>query len=141
MRKHEPTNGSTDTATVIATPPPFERGDKLTRDEFMRRWEQHPEIKFAELIGGIVYMPSPLSREHGKSDNRVCGWLWVYHAHTPGTEAGNNTTTLMLADAPQPDGYLRILPEYGGRSGDEGIYVSGAPELLTEVSLSGKMRK
>lgn len=38
--------------------PPLGPGEKLTRDEFLRRWEAHPEIKRAELIGGIVYMPS-----------------------------------------------------------------------------------
>src|SRR5579862_7919874 len=35
----------------------LESGDKMTRDEFMRRYETHPEIKKAELIDGIVYIP------------------------------------------------------------------------------------
>jgi hypothetical protein len=34
--------------------PPLERGDKLSRDEFMRRWDAMPHLKRAELIGGIV---------------------------------------------------------------------------------------
>ena len=50
---------------------PLSPGDQLTRaEEFLRPiWEAHPEIKRAELLGGIVYMPSPLSvqhRGHGK---------------------------------------------------------------------------
>src|ERR1700719_1907905 len=36
--------------------PPLVAGDKLTRREFLRRWEADPEIKNAELIGGMVFM-------------------------------------------------------------------------------------
>jgi hypothetical protein len=138
MRRHEHSNGNgrAGTATIDAAPP-LQAGDKLTSDEFLRRWEQHPEIKFAELIGGIVYMPSPLSRFHGVSDHLVTGWLCVYQAHTPGTESGGNVTTLMgSGDTPQPDDYLRVLPELGGQSRDEGNYVGGASELLVEVCVS-----
>jgi Uma2 family endonuclease len=134
MRKHETTPGG---GAVLDTVPPLCAGDTLTRDEFLRRWEQHPEIKFAELIGGIVYMPSPLTRQHGVTDNNVSGWLWVYSAQTPGTEAGNNATTFMEGgETPQPDDFLRILPEYGGQSRNEGNYVGGGAELLVEVSAS-----
>ena len=138
MRKHDLTNGNGSPGAGIAVkPPPLQSGDRLTRDEFLRRWEQHPEIKFAELIGGTVYMPSPLTRLHGVADNLAAGWLLVYHAETPGTEAGSNATTLMDAgETPQPDAYLRILPEFGGRSGNEGNFVSGSPELVTEISVS-----
>jgi hypothetical protein len=34
---------------------PLVAGDRLTRDDFLRRWEAMPNVKFAELIGGIVY--------------------------------------------------------------------------------------
>jgi hypothetical protein len=34
-------------------------GQRLSREEFMRRWEAMPQLKFAELIKGMVYMPSP----------------------------------------------------------------------------------
>jgi hypothetical protein len=112
-------------------------GDKLTRDEFMRRWDAMPNLKRAELIGGIVYMPSPLSRKHGDFDWDVGAWLWMYSASTPGCAAGGNATWLMGDDdAPQPDCDLRILPEYGGQSRMEGDYSAGAPELLAEVCLS-----
>ena len=79
-------------------------------------------------------MPSPLSVEHGESDVDVGTWLGVYKAATPGTAAGSNTTTFLLDDVPQPDVYLRILPEYGGASWVENKYLHGVPELLTEVS-------
>jgi Uma2 family endonuclease len=123
-------------STVEQDVAPLERGDKLSRDEFLRRWEAMPHVKRAELIGGIVYMPSPLSRKHGVTDTRLITWVGTYAASTPGCEAGNNATWLMLEDAPQPDSDLRILPEYGGQSGMEGPYAQGAPELTAEVCLS-----
>ena len=39
-------------------------------------------------------------------------------------------------DAPQPDTSLRILPEYGGQSRDEGKFAAGAPEFLAEICIS-----
>ena len=50
-----------------ATVPPLNNGDRLTRAEFERIYEAHPEIKKAELIEGVVYMPSPARYlEHGE---------------------------------------------------------------------------
>jgi Uma2 family endonuclease len=116
--------------------PPLAAGDHLTRDEFLRRWQAQPEIKRAELIGGRVYMPSPVSGDHGQMDRWISGWLAVYQAATPGVDGANNATSLMLEDAPQPDLSLLILPEYGGNSGREGPYYQGALELVAEVSAS-----
>jgi len=116
--------------------PPLAAGDHLTRDEFLRRWEAQPEVKRAELIAGRVYIPSPVSGDHGKMDRRIGGWLAVYQAATPGVDGANNATSLMLEDAPQPDLSLLILPEYGGSSRVEGLYFQGALEFLAEVSAS-----
>jgi Uma2 family endonuclease len=117
--------------------PPLIPGDFLSRDEFLRRWEAMPWLKRAELIGGVVYMPSPVSTPHGWMENDVATWLGVYKAATPGCAAANNSTWLMSEDdAPQPDTSLCILPEYGGQSRMEGSYSSGAPEFLVEVCLS-----
>ena len=123
-------------ATVANKVPPLRAGMKLTRDEFLRRWEMHPEIKKAELIGGVVYMPSPVSPEHGDSESDLGLWLGTYRINTPGTASGHNTTTLMREDAPQPDVNLRILREFGGASWVEKKRPWGAPELMTEVCLS-----
>jgi len=41
--------------------PPLENGDNLTAKEFQRRWENMPELKKAELLNGIVYLPCDLS--------------------------------------------------------------------------------
>lgn len=38
--------------------PPLETGDRLTREEFERRWEAMPDLKKAELIDGVVYIGS-----------------------------------------------------------------------------------
>jgi Uma2 family endonuclease len=43
-------------------------------------------------------------------------------------------------DVPQPDNFLRILPEYGGQSSEERNYATGAPELIVEVSGSSQSR-
>jgi Uma2 family endonuclease len=116
--------------------PPLVAGDKLAREEFMRRWEGHPEIKLAELVGGLVFMPSPVTVDHAEVDGVAGTWLGVYHAATPGTAFGHNVTSYILEDAPEPDVYLRILPDFGGTSWVEGGYLHGIPELLTEVSRS-----
>ncbi|HEX7378748.1 MAG TPA: Uma2 family endonuclease [Pirellulales bacterium] len=116
--------------------PPLRAGDQLNREEFLRRWEAHPRIKLAELIGGTVYMPSPVSVDHGGMDADVGGWLTMYKAYTPGTASERNTTSFLLEDTPQPDLNLRLLPEYGGRSWEEGKYLHGVPELLAEVCAS-----
>jgi Uma2 family endonuclease len=115
----------------------LEPGDFLSRDEFLRRWEAMPHLKRAELIQGVVYMPSPLSLAHGSMDNRVATWVGTYTAFTPGCEPLSNATWLMGEDdAPQPDNALRILPEYGGQSRTDGQYAAGAPEFLSEVCVS-----
>ena len=116
--------------------PPLAAGDKLTREEFMRRWEGHPDIKNAELLGGMVFMASPVSVAHGDMDGDVGGWLAVYKAATRGTASGHNTTSFLLEDTPQPDINLRILPEYGGASWVEDKYLHGIPELLAEICRS-----
>src|SRR3954467_11172818 len=77
-------------ATVEQEVPPLVRGDFLSRDEFLRRWEAMPEVKRAELIKGVVYMPSPVSPRHGDTENEVGTWLGVYTASTPGCRGSNN---------------------------------------------------
>ncbi len=115
---------------------PLWPGQRLTRDEFLRRWEALPEVKRAELIGGLVYMASPVTADHARRDSLLITWLGVYAASTPGCKAGNNCTWIMLDSAPQPDADLTIAPESGGQSGLDGRYCTGAPELAVEVSMS-----
>ena len=127
-------------ATAEQATEPLVAGDRLTREEFLRRWEAMPNLKRAELIGGVVYIPSALRRVHAVMENDLSGWLAVYRAFTPGCEAGNNATWKMLRDSPQPDIDLRILPECGGQSGMDGPFAKGAPELLAELHSLGHQR-
>ncbi|MGH7199038.1 MAG: Uma2 family endonuclease, partial [Planctomycetaceae bacterium] len=64
----------------------------------------------------------------------------TYQGHTPGIECGNNTTIILGEDGePQPDLFLRILPESGGQSRTTANdHVEGAPELITEISHSSR---
>src|SRR5688500_3403993 len=112
---------------------PLAAGDNLTREEFLRRWDADPTIKRAELIKGIVYMPSPVAIEHGDTEYDVAVWTGHYAVATPGTKGSTNSTVLMLDDVPQPDVHLRLLPEAGGQSRIEGLYLHGAPEMTAEV--------
>ena len=120
---------------VLALPPPLRNGDRLTREEFLRRWEAMPEVKHAELIGGIVRMASPVSAFHKDFQFSMNVWLGSYIPATPGCGGGANGTWLMAPnEVPQPDLDFRILPEYGGQSRVEGAYAAGAPDLVIEVS-------
>ena len=82
-------------ATVEQKVPPLVAGDYLSRDEFLRRWEAMPQLKRAELIQGVVYMPSPVSFDHGDSDLHVSTWLGNYEAATPGCRGSSSATWLM----------------------------------------------
>jgi Uma2 family endonuclease len=135
--------GSTTTSvssdTCDGAVPALENGDRLTRAEFERRYEAMPHLKKAELIEGVVYVPSPVRhRQHGSPHTHLIGWLFQYAAHTPGVEVGDNSSVrLDLDNEPQPDALFFIDPTCGGRvriSGD-GI-IEGAPELVAEVASS-----
>jgi hypothetical protein len=124
---------------VTANPvPPLDNGDRLDATEFLLRYDSMPGVKKAELIHGIVYMPSPVYIEqHGEPDSLAQGWLLNYAIATPGTRSATNSTTrLGPDDVPQPDGLLRILPECGGQSRVEDKILGGAPELAFEVAAS-----
>jgi len=111
-------------------------GDRLTLDEFLARWESEPGIKFAELIGGVVHMPSPLSDDHAGADNLAGTWLGTYSASTPGCVSRTNATVILAKQSPQPDVHLRLLPEFGGRAEVRDKLVHGPPELIVEVCVS-----
>jgi Uma2 family endonuclease len=126
-------------SSATTTEPLLVDGQRLRQAEFMRRYELTPPGFKAELIGGIVHVASPLGIAHGQSSMDVNTWLGVYYAHTPGTDGLKSATTLMAdLSVPQPDVQLRILPEYGGQSRNDGDYIGGAPELVVEVAQSGQ---
>jgi hypothetical protein len=120
----------------------------------MRRYDAMPHLKKAELIEGIVYipspdfylaggnppdMPSPVSyQRHAKPRSWIMGWLVAYSWRTLGTGTADNSSVRMDLDTmPQPDGVLLIEPDHGGQvqiSPDD--YIVGGPELVAEVAYS-----
>ena len=117
--------------------PPLEPGDWLTRDEFERRYEGMPQGIKAELLEGVVHMPSLTRlRRHGRPHSYLITWLGYYESATPGVEAGDTSTTrLDMDNEPQPDAVLLIDPACGGQahiSADD--YIEDAPEFVAEVA-------
>ena len=118
---------------------PLEPGDRLTREEFERRYDAMPHIKKAELIEGVVYMPAPVRLEkHAGPHADLIWWLTHYRVYTPGVRSASNPTVrLDLDNEPQPDGLLIIEPSHGGKvviSADD--YIEGSPDLAAEVAAS-----
>src|SRR6185312_13563827 len=58
--------------------PPLQAGDVLSRAEFERRWDRHPEIKKAELIDGMVYLEIAASHKHAQAHGRLMTILGGY---------------------------------------------------------------
>ena len=124
-----------------AAVPLLHNGDRLTQPEFHRRYEAHPGREKFELIGGIVYMASPLRKPHSDYDDEFGFELGLYRRATPGVEVLHNASVILgLTSEPQPDLGMRIVPEFGGQSRDTpdqpDQYIEGAPELLAEIAHS-----
>jgi hypothetical protein len=120
--------------------PPLENGDRLTRAEFERRYEAMPHIQKAELIEGIVHMPSPVRiKRHGRPHVILSSWLGYYISKTPGLEefGDNSTVRLDMDNEPQPDLFLNLSMHAGGTAEiDEHDYLTGAPTLACEIAAS-----
>lgn len=126
---------STQASAVVREVPLLENGDQLTRPEFERRYEAMPYLKKAELIEGVVYMPSPVRHKgHGLEHIALSTWLGVYTASTRGLEASDNATVrLDLDNEPQPDVLLRLTNDGQSRVAADG-FIEGPPELVAEVA-------
>jgi Uma2 family endonuclease len=120
--------------------PPLRNGDRLDQHTFHERYAAMPDNFRAELIGGIVFVSSPVSKPHAKYHGRMTGLLFHYEAATPGVEFLDNSTVILDDESePQPDCVLRIDDGYGGRSfTTEDEYVAGPPELQVEVAYSSE---
>src|SRR5215475_13570578 len=97
--------------------PPLEAGDHLDQPTFHEYYKAMPPAFRAELIGGVVIVPSPLSSGHGFCHAMVMAWLVNSGIATPGTNAGDNMTMILgETSEPQPDGALIIDPATGGQT-------------------------
>ena len=116
-------------------------GQRLGQAEFHRRYEAMPPRTRAELVGGTVYMPSPMSADHGESTPDIIIWLGLYRRRTPGLRLADGATVVLdKFGEPQPDALLRIEPELGGTcSVNEDNYLTGPPEMVVEVAKSSRL--
>lgn len=120
--------------------PLLHSGDRMSQAEFHRLYKDTPDGFKAELINGVVYVASPLGKEHAVIHAMLSGVLFNYVARTPGAESADNLTTILDGERePQPDLLLRIDSELKGQStyNSEGFLVGG-PELIAEVAHSSK---
>ena len=114
-------------------------GDTLSRPEFERRYNAMPNLKKAELIEGVVFMPAALRHDqHGGPHILISTWLGTYLLATPEIDASDNASVrLDLDNMPQPDCSL-FLPVFAGgtaKLGEDG-YFEGAPDLVCEIAAS-----
>lgn len=118
---------------------PLVAGQRLDQSSFHERYLEMPPGIRAELIGGVVVMPSPVGKRHYVTSANAVGWLRNYRMKTQGIElADNGSTALDDYGEVQPDAFLRILPERGGQTSDHGKIIRGAPELIIEVAGTSK---
>jgi len=124
-----------DSARTVQPPRTLVEGQRLDQPTFHSLYVAMPPGTRAELIGGVVYRPSPVGRAHGRAQVPVIVWLDYYAENTPGVEVLDNATTILGSKSePQPDVMLRVAPGYGGRTRDQKGFVRGAPELVVEVA-------
>ena len=122
-------------STTLRRPRELVEGQRLDQPTFHALYEAMPPGTRAELINGVVRMPSPVGLPHGRAHVPTVMWLAYYQENTPGVEALVEASTVLGPKSePQPDALLRILPEYGGRTRTDRRFVEGVPELLVEVS-------
>jgi Uma2 family endonuclease len=118
---------------------PLVAGQRMRQPEFHARYEAMPPGTRAELIGGVVVMPSPVGPRHCIISGHAVTWLNLYAYRSVGLEvADNGSTALDDLGEPQPDASLRILPAFGGQTHDDPRWIVGAPELIVEVAASSR---
>jgi Uma2 family endonuclease len=119
--------------------PPLRNGDVMSRDEFERRYADMPGAK-AELIDGVVYLASPVFKDHSKPHTWILGWLATFDDLSDEYEVMTAHSVRPDADTEvQPDALIRKL-EGGTSSYSAEGFIDGAPELAVEVSVSSVSR-
>ncbi|MBW3540106.1 MAG: Uma2 family endonuclease [Planctomycetes bacterium] len=119
--------------------PRLEFGDRLSREEFERRYAAMPNLRKAELIDGMVYLQPAVDDDDQTQPRANLGlWLGQYTSYTDGVEMSQGQSIrLDPFSEPQPDALLRILPTHGGQTvtAADGV-VEGAPEWIGEIASS-----
>ena len=65
----------TESTRATIAPRPLVEGQRLDQPTFHAIYEAMPSGTRAELIDGVVNMPSPVSLEHGEAHVPVIMWL------------------------------------------------------------------
>jgi Uma2 family endonuclease len=129
----------TERTQLIDLPKTLVEGEYLDQPTFHALYEAMPPGTRAELIGGVVSMPSPVGWPHGRAQVSAIVWLSYYEDKTPGVETlGNATSILGRQSEPEPDCLLRIQTESGGHSTVEQNLIHGAPELVVEIAKASR---
>jgi Uma2 family endonuclease len=118
--------------------PLLENGDRLTREEFHRRYAAMPKKVKAELIKGVVRLKNRVTATHAVANAQMIGILGIYSFQTFGTSLVNHATFILdRKNEFQPDCLLRIEETLGGKSWiNDDDYLEGAPELIVEIASS-----
>jgi Uma2 family endonuclease len=123
----------------VSFPVSLESGDHLTRAEFHRRCSLRLDVKKAELVEGVVYVPSPSRCSyHDRQQHSVVLWLGTYAVRHLDVRCASESTVYLDADNEvQPDAFLfRDPPIPGGAREREDGYIEGAPQLVVEIAAS-----
>lgn len=130
----QPSNAS------FAELPLLEAGAHIDQPTFHQRYLQSPRELRAELIQGVVFVPSPTRFAHSSMHARIVHWLGEYVAHTPGTDFCDNASVILDGQNElQPDALLLLSPVCGGRlHKDADDTLRGIPELIVEIASSSE---
>ena len=120
-------------------PFPLIHGQQLDQETFHELYEQTSADVKAELIGGVVYVASPVGSVHSEEHARLVTLAGLYAFATPNVSVHDNGTVILGPDAePQPDVMLRRTR--GGATRlvrrHQTTYVAGPPEWVAEVASS-----
>ena len=119
--------------------PPLVAGQRLDSVTFHERYERMPPNTRAELIGGVVYMPSPLSLAHGDVNAPIVTWLSITKGGRPAsgrrsirrpgwTTWGSRNPTARSGSSPNAAAGRRPIASIS----------LGPPELVVEIARSSR---
>jgi Uma2 family endonuclease len=113
-----------------------EIAERMTAEEFMR---DAPEDRKAELIDGVLVMPSPTSTTHEDLQVLLLTLLCAYVAlHDLGRVLGSRSAVVLAPDqAPEPD-ILFVRKERESIVQEKGIF--GAPDFVIELLSASTVR-
>jgi len=119
--------------TELARRAEFHNGDRMSLQEFFSVWEQIPNLKRAELIDGVVHLPSPVSYPHAAYQGLLAFWLGAYAAAVDDSfEVLTEGSLQIIGNSPQPDIALHR------RSNPTPLYNQSTPLLIIEGTYTSR---